>query len=119
MTSSFHFDPEKLLRGLENFESKSQAAIRKYAETSANKLETEAKINARWENHTGDARRRMKGDSLPVAEGYKLRLAHGVDYGIFLELAHERKFAIIEETIDRVGTSDIMPGFQNLMGRLG
>lgn len=119
MSSGFKFDASDLLKGLTSSENKAQAAFRKLAETGASKLEEGAKTNARWQDRTGDARRRLKGDVLEVTNGYKLRLAHGVDYGKWLELAHERRFAIIEETIRFVGTFEIMPGFEKLLNRLG
>lgn len=119
MSSDLRMDQDDLERGLSDFEARLMEAVRAYAQASSNKLEAYAKENARWQNHTGDARRRLKGDSLPIENGYKLRLAHGVDYGVFLEMAHERRFAIIEETIQRVGSSEILPGFQHLLDRLG
>ena len=117
--SSFKFNPEKLLAGLTETESKAEAAIKKFAESGANKLEAYAKENARWQNRTGDARRRLKGSTEQVKNGYRLSLAHGVDYGIWLELAMERRYAIIEETIQKVGQDEIMPAFKNFMERLG
>ena len=119
MSANFKIDASKLLSRLESTETRSMAAIRMFAETGATKLESAAKENARWQDRTGHARQRLKGDALPVAKGYKLRLAHGVDYGKWLELAHERRFAIIEETIEYVGTFEIMPGFKKLLNRLG
>lgn len=119
MSSSFKMDTSSLMKAIQGMESKAQAALYMYADTSAAKLETDAKTNARWENHTGDARRRMKGSVLTQQNGYKLALAHGVDYGIWLELAHERKFAIIEETIRFTGTLEVLPGLAKLLERLG
>lgn len=116
---NFDLDLSGMLQNLIGEEDRVQAAVRMLALSGAAKLEDYAKQNARWQNHTGDARRRMKGDVLEVSEGYKLRLAHGVDYGKWLELANERKYAIIEETIEKVGSEDIMPGFNRLMERLG
>lgn len=116
---SFKFDPSDLLNGLTKFESKSDAAVAAYAETSALKLQNYAKENRRWTDRTGHARQRLTGTSGKVADGYKLTLAHGVDYGIWLELAHEKRFAIIQETIQTVGSNEIMPGFQRLLERLG
>lgn len=116
---SFKFDPSDLLTGLMRFESKSDAAIAAYAETSALKLQNYAKENRRWTDRTGHARQRLTGTSGKVSEGYKLTLAHGVDYGIWLELAHEKRFAIIQETIQTMGSNEIMPGFQRLLERLG
>ena len=119
MSFSFKFDSSLLESGLFDFESKAQAAIRMYAEQSALALQNNAKQNAKWTDRTGHARQRLTGDVLVVANGYKLRLAHGVDYGLWLELAHEKRFAIIPQTIEYVGTYEIMPGFEKLLKRLG
>lgn len=118
MSSGFRIDATRLISGLEGAESKAMKAIRLYAENAALLLQNNARQNARWTDRTGNARQRLTGDVLPVVSGYKLRLAHGVDYGKWLELAHERRFAIIEETIRRVGTLEIMPGFENLINKL-
>lgn len=119
MNSGFTFDLSGLLEGMTSAEDRVDAAVRRLAEVGAIKLEDSAKQNARWEDRTGDARRRLKGDVLPVSNGYKLRLAHGVDYGKWLELAHEKRYAIIEETIQKVGSDEIMPAFRRLLDRLG
>lgn len=115
---SFKLDTDGLLKGLESFGSKSEAAFSMYAETAALTLQNYARDKAPWTDRTGQARQRLKGDALTVSQGYKLRLAHGVDYGIWLELAHEKRFAIIQPTI-QVKSGDIMKGLQNLLNRLG
>ena len=118
MSISFKFDSSFLEGGLFELENKSQAAIRLYAEQSALALQNSARVNAKWTDRTGHARQRLTGDVLTVSNGYKLRLAHGVDYGIWLELANEKRFAIIPPTIQSVGTLEIMPGFEKLLKRL-
>lgn len=118
MSSGFNLDTEALMKSLTGMDSKMWAALEIYADTSAQLLESSAKDNARWENRTGEARRRLRGSSGRVAKGFQLTLAHGVDYGIFLELAMEKRYSIIPETIDRVGTFEIMPGLKNLMDKL-
>lgn len=115
---NFKFDANSLVDGLAGFEDKADAAIRMYAETSALSLQNSARQNARWTDRTGHARQRLTGDVLTVEKGYKLRLAHGVDYGKWLELAHEKRFSIIPEAIEYVGTFEIMPGFEKLLKRL-
>ena len=116
MSSSL--DASDLFDGLDEFEAKSLQAIRMFAETGAQKLESEAKQNARWTDRSGAARQRLNGYVYDIPNGYRLNLAHGVDYGIWLELAHEKRFSIIPETIRYVGAFDIMPAFANLMQRL-
>ena len=55
---NFRLDAESLLNGLANFETRAQAAIRMYAETSALKLQNYAREKARWTDRTGHARQR-------------------------------------------------------------
>lgn len=118
MSSSFKLDASSLESGLNALMNRSQAATRMYAETSATKLQNYARNNAPWTDRTGQARQRLTGTAMIVANGYKLRLAHGVNYGIWLELAHEKRFAIIQPTI-LANTGEIMEGFNGLLERLG
>ena len=117
--NGFSFDMKDMLKGLAGMESNFDAALRMYAETSAKKLEGSAKQNRRWTDRTGQARQRLNGSVGKVPEGYRLYLAHGVDYGLWLELAHERKYSIIPETIHYVGTFEIIPGLERLFERMG
>lgn len=118
MASGIKFDFSKLVDSLSGMEDKFQLALEAYADTSAKKLEGYARENARWQNRTGDARRRLTGDYIRVSNGVKLRLAHGVNYGKWLELALEKKYSIIPETIEKVGSEEIMPGFEEFMESL-
>jgi len=114
----FRLDAESLLRGLSNSESKVDTAIRMYAETGAKKMENYAKENRRWTDRTGHARQRLNGYVSKIQNGYRIYIAHGVDYGLWLELAHEKRFAILPQTIEYVGKFQIMPGFEKLMERM-
>lgn len=113
------WDLSSLLNGLSNAENKVDAAVRMFAETGALKLQNYAKQNAPWTDRTGHARQRLNSYVSAVSNGYKIALAHGVNYGIWLELAHEKRFSIIPQTINYVGSHDIMPGLAKLMDRLG
>lgn len=119
MSAGFSFDPTGLLQGLTQTESKADVAIRMYAEQSALKLQNYAKEHRRWTDRTGHARQRLTGSSAKITTGYRLQLAHGVDYGLWLELANEKKYAIIQETINYVGQNEILPGLERLLERLG
>lgn len=118
MSSGFKLDASSLESGLNALMNRSQVALRMYAETAALKLQNYARDRAPWTDRTGQARQRLTGTALTMANGYKLRLSHGVSYGIWLELAHEKRFAIIQPTI-LANTNVIMEGFQGLLGRLG
>lgn len=116
---SFRFDASSLEKGLLRTEDKAEIAIRMYAETGAIQLQNYARENRPWTDRTGAARQRLEGTSGKSQVGYRLTLAHGVSYGIWLELAHEKRFAIIPKTLEYVGTQIIMPGFRRLLERLG
>lgn len=119
MASSFKFDTSKLENGIKSLQSKAMAAVEMKVTTQyVPKLRESAQLNARWENQTGEARRRLNSSYETVANGFNLVLAHGVDYGIWLELAHEKRYAIIMETIEYVGTFDILPDFERFIEKL-
>lgn len=110
-------DMSKLESGLNDLMGKSEAAIRMYGETAALRLQNYARDKAPWTDRTGHARQRLTGKSAKVTNGYKITLAQGVDYGIWLELAHEKRFAIIQPTI-LANSNEIMTGFNKLLERL-
>ena len=116
--AGFRLNAEKLFMGLTATESKVDTAIRMLAETGAKKMENFAKENRKWTDRTGHARQRLNGYASKIQNGYRIYIAHGVDYGIWLELAHEKRFSILPRTIEYVGTFEIMPGFERFMERM-
>lgn len=119
MASNFDLDLSKMFNSMLNLEDKVLMGLEDQADRVWTKLlENYAKENARWENRTGHARQRLKSDYILSESGIKLRLKHGVDYGKWLELAHEKKYSIIPETIEEVGESEIMPAFENFLEKI-
>ena len=114
----FSFDPSKLLAGLQETQTRLDVAVGMLCETSAKNLESDSKSQARWTDRTGDARKRLNGYTYRTSTGWRIVLAHGVDYGIWLELAHEKRFAIVGPMIDLAGPF-IIKDFENLMDKLG
>lgn len=106
-----------LKQGLERMASRSDVAIKEYLDTAGLKLQNYAKKNAPWTDRSGRARTSLNYSVEAIPVGYRLIIAHGVDYGIWLELAHEKRFAILDKTIQQ-NSSEIMKGFTNLMERL-
>lgn len=140
MSVKFNFD--NLFDGLENFEVKFDKAMNMYCDTSCKKLEGYAKEHRPWTDRTSQARQRLISSYTTLKNGYRLQLAHGVDYGKFLEatnnpnwknqkspdgknqltglqaeFAYERKFAIISPTI-RQKSPEILKGLKNLFDRM-
>ena len=85
------------------------------AESGAQKMEQYAKKNRKWTDRTGRARQSLNGSAFRIDNGYRIQIAHGVYYGVYLEYAHERKYAILERTITKVGMEQIMPAFHNFL----
>lgn len=118
MPSGLTFDVTSILRNLAEAQERAMLAVEALADTGSKKMESYAKINARWQNRTGHARQRLQGSYAPYGNGFRLKIAHGVDYGKWLELAHEKNYSIIPETIQKVGEEEIMPSLSNLLERL-
>lgn len=115
--NGFVFDPGDMLSKISAAATKSEAAIAMYAENGALVLQNYAKEHRPWTDRTSQARIRLTGSVSKVAEGYRIALAHGVSYGIWLELAHEKKYAIIQPTILAKGP-DVLAGYNKLLERL-
>lgn len=113
----FRIDAGNLLSSLETVQYKSQLAIKMYATEGAKKFQNYAKTHKRWINRTGHAQQRLTGYVETKGDKTNVCIAHGVDYGIYLELDHERRYAILEETVQQCGT-EVLEGFSNLMSKL-
>lgn len=115
--NGFVFDPGDMLSKISAAATKSETAIAMYAENGALVLQNYAREHRPWTDRTGHARQRLTGSVARVSEGYQIILAHGVDYGIWLELAHEKRFAIIMPTI-QAKSQEILSGYNRLLERL-
>lgn len=107
-----------LEKGLAMFENRAMTALGMYAETAAKKLEGYAKEHAPWTDRTAHARQRLKGSHERTSKGYRIVLSHGVDYGLWLEIAHEKRFAILQPTIEHM-SPEIIRGMDRLIERMG
>lgn len=93
---------------------KHKAALTVYADAAAKKLEGEAKRNAPWKDRTGHARQSIQGTAGWDGETLKVILSGGMSYSVYLELAHEKKYAILKPTIDK-NAPEILRNYQKLV----
>lgn len=114
---SIRIDTSQLDVSFPEFNSKARAAIDIYGKTAADKLEGKAKANRPWTDRTSRARQGLTGSSEMSAKDLKIVLAHTVDYGIWLELAHEKKYAIVEPTV-RLDSNEIFQGLTGLLEKI-
>lgn len=77
----------------------------------APEIEAWMKANAVWTDRTGNARQTLYTEVESALTEITMLLAHGVDYGQWLELAHQGKYAIIGPALDfwaRIIWNDIL-----------
>ena len=107
---------DKFLNNLTQTENRLLRATRLYAETSAAQLEAYAKQNAPWKDITGISRQTISHDV--KSERYKqtIILRGGVSAHFpYLELAFERRYAIIEPTMIKLAPG-IVRGWRKVIG---
>lgn len=101
------------IKRLSDVETKSQVAFRMFATEGAKKFENYAKQNRPWTDRTGQARQRLTGWVEMFSDKIRIHIGHGVDYGIYLELANQKRFAILQQTVNAV-SPEILEGFSEL-----
>jgi len=69
-------------------------------EQATDQIETYAQDNAPWQDRTGDARAGLRAESTNSAGDITLTLEHTVDYGLWLEVIQNGRFAIIMPTLE-------------------
>ena len=112
----FSLDISDLAQGLRDYSDTLDVGLDMYSQTAARTIERHAKQNAPWTDRTGAARQRLTARSQRLKElQYQITLSHGVDYGIWLELANEKKYAIIQPTLN-LKTPEVVRGMKILLG---
>lgn len=119
MSNNFSVDISKFLNGMSDFDTRVIEGVRMIAEQGGLKLVAYSKAHAKWVNRTGEARRRLKYEVTRVPNGWRITFGHGVDYGIFLEKAHEGKYAILQDALITISDAEIMPALKKFLKNVG
>ena len=118
MAFKLDYSGSALKKNLDNMSVKLGAVVLMYAATKASEIESKMKINRPWTDRTGLAKARLSAKvSQPSSNLVRITLAHGVEYGIWLELAHGKNYAIIAPTVNEEGPR-IVSDLNNLMSKL-
>lgn len=102
--SGFKIDTRGLARGLGQEAERRAYGIEAIGRTEAARMENEAKATHPWTNRTGEAERRIAGRVERRGDLTRITLSSGVHYGVYLELAMGKRFAILWPTIKRHAT---------------
>lgn len=71
------------------------------SQTMALKIQQWAQENRAWTDRTGQARQTLNCKAyLEGAHHVVISMRHGVDYGIWLELCNNKRYAILEKAIE-------------------
>lgn len=118
MALKFDYDKSALKVNLETMKEKVPIAVLMYASTKAGELQAKMKINRPWTDRTGMAKTMLDAKASRVSDDViRITLMHGVEYGLWLELAHEKNYAIIAPTITSEGPK-IIEDLGNLMSKI-
>lgn len=113
------YDESELNKKIDGLGPKVSAAVLMYATTKAPIIESRMKIGRPWRDRTGIAKATLAASvSKPGPEIIRITLSHGVDYGLWLELANEGNYAIIIPSIKKEGP-EFIKDMEGLMNKLG
>lgn len=104
------------LKNLRAAEKKLLSALEIVSKSASKQMEAYAKKNAKWTDRTGNARQSLSGDSYWAdPKTLETVISHHVDYGVWLELAHGRKYAILEEALQSA-VPELIQSYKTLVG---
>jgi hypothetical protein len=81
---------------------------------AAPQMEAYAKANAPWNDISSEARKGLKAGTVISGNKIRIYLCNQVDYGVYLELAHDKKYAIIDPTIEHF-VPEIKRNYERIM----
>lgn len=114
---SLSWDTKDVLNKLEQMQAKTRASLQILADSAAKAMETYAKNNASWTDRTGNARQRLAGSTRWEESALIAAISHNVDYGMWLELCHEKKYAILEEALNSQA-QNLLDSYQRFLNQL-
>jgi hypothetical protein len=91
----------EIFYNLDKWAEEKKAGIEAVGRNIAAKSEAKAKTDRTWKDRTANARQGLHaGTQWDSATALIIYLAHSVDYGPYLELCNDGKYAIIEKTLN-------------------
>jgi hypothetical protein len=94
---------DSLTPNLRTVDPRIKAGIVAAQHSMAPRAEAYMRSTAPWTDRTGAARSGLSARAETRGDEYPIILAHGVDYGIWLEIAHSGAYAVIIPSIPVLG----------------
>lgn len=118
MAFDINYSQSSLSQNLDKLSVKMGAMLLMYSSTKASKIQAEMQKNRPWRDRTGMAKATLRAVvSQPNEKTIRITLSHGVSYGIWLELAHQKQYAIIGPTIQQESPK-IVTELQGIMNQI-
>jgi hypothetical protein len=92
---------EQVIGNIKEWENRVKAGLYALGMQTAAQMEAYAKQNAPWEDQTGNARQGLFGEVAEADGKLKVRIAHTVEYGVYLELSRKGRRPILEPTAQK------------------
>lgn len=99
-SNSKPIDTSNLAVNLSDMDSKMRAQLEAAAGLVSRRMESFAKQNAPWTDRTSNARNGLHAIVETSEDEYKIIIAHGVDYGLWLEIRGSGRNGIIPQTVE-------------------
>jgi hypothetical protein len=98
------WDDRALMQRLQNMPRQADRALHAMMRYHAPRAERTLKTGARWTDRTGNARNGLFTTVIHEPfQSYGIVMAHGVPYGIWLEVRFSGRYAIITPTVQSYG----------------
>lgn len=100
--STISVDTKEVAEGLKQFDETVKAQLQVVGDVISNNMKTYAKTNHPWVNRTGSAQNKLDADFKVTDHTMDIWIAHGVDYGYYLETRTDfnGKYQILEKARD-------------------
>lgn len=118
-SNGFVWEEDTLTPGLAKFAPEVDRRVSEATELFAPQTEASGKANAPWTDQTGNARQTLNAHAFHVPLSlHGIEFAHGMPYGIWLEVRFEGKYAIILKTLKVMG-NQLMEALRGMFARSG
>lgn len=100
MNVSVTVDDRIVAQNLGEMSERLKTQLQVLGQATGQKIQEYAQANAPWTDRTGDARQRLKYNSEINENGLTISIFHQMEYGIYLELCNNEKYAILKNSRD-------------------
>lgn len=98
-------------------EERIAAAVHMRAQTEAARIQGHMQARRPWTDQTGQAKRTLATEASRDGTRVLITLSHGVEYGRWLEIRWNRRYAIVHPTLATQGPR-VMQNMRNLLQQL-